>query len=335
MHSRCLSIPADVKQTLRILFVAKHALGDGSPDAADGTHATYHHEFLMTLRAIGLQVKPCASFEPLFDPREVDFVISLYNRAGFRNSEMLAPLLAERAGLPVFGGSAIVRGLTDDKHWMKRIAKSLGVRTPDWCYYPIGGLNRAAPAFAAEAFVVKPNASSASWGILLTDQWSTAWQHVEALHAAGHDVIVESWIDGSDVADPVVGSGSPWFLPVIEYEYEGKLRTYEQKRDLVSSTTHHQPVTDRRLFDEVRAASSRIVREVWPFDHGRLEYRIERSTGRVFFIEININCNLWSKKTISNAARMVGVSHQELVETVVCHSLMRQGLVGESRRMVA
>lgn len=335
LHQRCLQIPHREKQQLRFLFLAKHALGDGTPDREDGTHSTYHHELLSTLREIGLQVVASDSFRSLYDQAGYDFVISLYNRAGFRNSEMLAPLLTEQLRLPYLGGSAIVRGVTDDKHWMKRIAQSLCIRTPSWRYYPIGGLDTSPPAFRYRSLMVKPNASSASWGILHTDQWSSAWRHVQSLHAQGHDVIVESYIDGFDVADPVVGSVRPWFLPIIAYRNEGPLRTYEQKRDLIKSTTVHEPLPQDALFQRIRAASERIVTEIWPFDHGRFEYRVEHGTGKLYFIEANLNCNLWSKKTISAAARQIGVSHAELVETIVCHSLLRQGLIADAAVLAA
>jgi D-alanine-D-alanine ligase len=44
-------------------------------------------------------------------------------------------------------------------------------------------------------------------------------------------------------------------------------------------------------------------------------------------MEVNLSCNLWSKKTISRSARSLGVNHGRLVETILAHSLLRQGVV--------
>lgn len=335
-HPRCLHLPHGAKQDLHVLFLAKHALGNGSPDPEDGTHATYHHEMLATLRDIGLRVTPANSYRALFEPAGYDFLIPLLNRGGFRNSEMLAPLLAEYHRLPYMGGSAIVRGITDDKNCMKRMAEALGILTPAWKYYPIGGLDCSMPDFEWTSLIVKPNASSASFGLLHTDQWSCALRHIQHLHQQGHDVIVETYIDGYDIADPIVGSVEPWFLPIIEYRGEsGDIRTYAQKRDLVHSHTEHVPLTDRVLCGRVRDASMQLTREIWPFDHGRFEYRVDYMTGEPWFIEVNINCNLWSRKTISRSARLLDVSHHELVETIVCNSLLRQGLLAEASVLAA
>ena len=52
-----------------------------------------------------------------------------------------------------------------------------------------------------------------------------------------------------------------------------------------------------------------------------------RPASTLTFMEVNLSCNLWSKKTVSGAARLLGVSHVELVETILVHSLRRQGVI--------
>lgn len=90
-HPRCLTIPQRHKDDLRFLYLAKHALSTGTLDPEDGNHAIYHHEILQTLRRIGLRVVPSNRFESLRGFPDFHFLITLFNRAGFRNSEMFAP----------------------------------------------------------------------------------------------------------------------------------------------------------------------------------------------------------------------------------------------------
>lgn len=47
-------IPDNYHNKINILFIAKHALGDGSRDNTDGDHAIYHREFRDTLEVLGL-----------------------------------------------------------------------------------------------------------------------------------------------------------------------------------------------------------------------------------------------------------------------------------------
>lgn len=230
----------------------------------------------------------------------------------------------------------MIRGLSDDKHVLKRVAQSLGVPTPPWRCYPIGGLDPTRPPPFDPPWIVKPNASSASWGVLRTETWPQARAHIEHLQRQGHDVIVERWIDGAEINVPVIGAGLPWFLPVVEFRSaSGQMRSYEEKRGLKPAPFEYAIHDDPQFEAALRTLARPLVEELWPFDHGRLEFRIEHGTGQAWFIETNLNCNLWSRKAISTAARHIGVDHLELVETIVCHSLMRQGVIAEAAALAA
>lgn len=336
---RPLRIPAQAKARTRLLFLAKHALGDGRPDGVDGNHAIYHHELRTTLEAIGLDVVPANSFAALFDRPAVDFVVPLLNRGGFQNSEMLAPLLIARHGLPSLGASPIVRGLSDDKHLMKMVARHHGVPTADWAVYRRGAGPIQEPPFRAERLVVKPNASSASWGIRMVDSWAAARQHVDHLHAEGHDVIVEPWTPLIDVAVPVIGGGDAWVLPAMAYQPPDphQFRSYEEKRALVETGDDPlEPIEDSALLARLGTQARALMRDLWPFDYGRFEFRYDPHSGALRFMEVNLSCNLWSKKTISRAAALAGMDHPMLVETIVAHSMIRQGLLcAETARLAA
>jgi D-alanine-D-alanine ligase len=326
-----LRIPASAKAELRIMFLAKHALGDGSHDTEDGNHAVYHHELRHTLEAIGLNVLAANSYEHLFNRPDVDFVVPLLNRGGFQNSEMLAPLLLARHGLPFLGAGPMLRGLSDDKHLMKMAARHHGVPTMDWAVYRQGSKALVEPAFRAERLVVKPNASSASWGLRIVDDWNAARSHIEHLHAQRHDAIVEPWVPLIDVAVPVIGGAEgSWLLPPMMYQPPDPTtpRSYEEKRALVA--VGDDPlvrVEDQILRARLETQTRLLMTELWPFDYGRFEFRYDPASGSLQFMEVNLSCNLWSKKTISRAAAHIGVDHASLVETIVAHSLMRQGLL--------
>lgn len=336
---RCVRIsPAD-KARLRVLFLAKHARATGAPDAVDGNHAIYHHEMRMTLEDIGLHIRVANSYEALFERPDVDFVVTLLNRGGFQNSEMMAPLLLSWRDVPHMGASPILRGVSDDKYLSKLIARAHGVPTMPAQIFRRGGLP-AEPAFRAERLVVKPNASSASWGLAMVDSWAQAQAQIDYLHGEGHDVLVEAWAPLLDVAVPVVGGsgGQPWILPPMMYVPADphRARSHEEKRGLIDAGDDPLVlVEDRALLGQLEDMTRLLLPELWPFDYGRFEFRYDPVSGAVQFMEVNLSCNLWSKKTISRSARSIGVDHQTLVETIIGHSLERQGLLTEAPLRVA
>ncbi|MBU1377273.1 MAG: phosphoribosylglycinamide synthetase [Alphaproteobacteria bacterium] len=331
-HAAPRTIPATLKRALRVLFIAKHARWEGGLHPGDGTHAVYHREMRQVLEGIGLNLMLADDYRVLFDEPLVDFVFPLLNRGGFLNSEMLLPLLCERLDLPYLGASPILRGLADDKHLAKRAAVARGVPTAPWAIFRQGAPIEAAACPAGERFVIKPNASSASWGVSDAHNWAGVRQAVIRLHDEGHDAIVEPFIAGHDIEVSVITvDDEPLILPtqIVEQADPGLLRTYQEKRNLCAGQAYEiRPLTDPQVLAVVEARAREMMREFMPFDYGRFEFRIDVATGAIQFLEVNLNCNLWSRKTIAMAAAQIGWSHGELIETILAESLSRHGLMG-------
>src|SRR3546814_15847883 len=67
--------------------------------------------------------------------------------------------------------------------------------------------------------VIKPNASSASWGVMDAHDWAGAARAVAEIHDMGHDAIVEPFLNGSDVEVPVITlDGEPVVMPMMLFQ---------------------------------------------------------------------------------------------------------------------
>lgn len=326
-----LVIDAETKERVKILFLAKNALWDGQGSAEDGNHATYHVEMRETLKGLGLNLQVTDNFDLLYSKPDVDFVFPLLNRAGFYNSEMLCPLLCERAGIPYLGASPILRGLSDDKHLAKRAAVAAGVPTAPWACFRRGAPIDLEKVPAGDRYVIKPNNSSASWGVSDANDLPGVKECVEAIHALGHDAIVEPFIDGSDVEVPVVTMGDPVILPMMIFRQAdpSHLRTYQEKRDLVDRSQKYSldPFENEEMAARITEYTQKLWGEYRPFDYARFEFRVNEDTGEVTFLELNLNCNLWSEKVFGRAAALYGWTQSQLIETIVADSLRRYGLM--------
>ncbi|HEX7885489.1 MAG TPA: hypothetical protein VF474_05890 [Phenylobacterium sp.] len=318
------------ERALRILFIAKHANWCGGLHPEDGNHALYHREIRLALEAIGVNLQLADDYGVLIDPQGVDFVFPLLNRGGFLNSEMLLPLLCERRGVAYLGASPILRGLSDDKHLAKRVAVARGVPTAPWAVFRRGAPLERQVCPAGSHFVIKPNASSASWGVSDAWDWDGVSAAVMRLHREGHDAIVEPFVEGHDIEVSVITlDGRPFLLPtqIVEQDDPTRLRTYQEKRSLVTDQGYAiRPFADVARLDRVEDFAREMLKEFVPFDYGRFEFRLDVRTGEVRFLEVNLNCNLSSAKTIALAAGQIGWSHAELVETILAESLRRQNI---------
>ncbi|WP_345719559.1 phosphoribosylglycinamide synthetase [Qipengyuania qiaonensis] len=284
------------------------------------------------LEGLDLNLTIADRFEVLFDNPECDFVFPLLNRAGFFNSEMLCPLLCERAGLPYLGASPILRGLSDDKHLAKRAARDADVPTAPWAIYRRGAPIDMELCPTGTRFVVKPNNSSASWGVHDATDRASILAAIEAVHALGHDALVEPFIDGSDVEVPVVTiGGQPVIMPMLIFRQAdpSHLRTYYEKRDLVDRSQKYSldPFENTEMAGRIADLTRRVWDEYRPFDYGRFEFRVNEETGEVTFLELNLNCNLWSQKVFGRTAQLAGWTQEQLIETILAESLTRHGLL--------
>ena len=329
-----LHIPAEAKERVKTLFMAKHALWGGGMHPEDGNHAIYHHEVRTTLEKLGLNLEFANSYHVLFDQPDADFVFPLLNRGGFVNSEMLIPILCNMHRLPYMGAMPFLRGLGDDKSVSKLVCAHAGVPTADWFCFRRGAPVQETdlPPAPDGRWVIKPNASSASWGISDAFDFNGVANAVANIHGQGHDAIVEPYLDGYDVQCAFITIDSqPIALPMLWYEREDtqKLWTYYEKRDLVPNTEKAalKRFDHAELAPKIEEMAKKVASQLVPFDYGRIEFRVDLKTGEINFIEINLNCNLWSEKVMAKAAAEAGFSHAELLETLLAESWRRQGLI--------
>ena len=67
------------RDRLKVMLLAKHALGDGTPHDVDGLHAVYHHELRQVLESIVPNLKVGNSYSDLFDLPDYDFLFTMLN----------------------------------------------------------------------------------------------------------------------------------------------------------------------------------------------------------------------------------------------------------------
>ena len=120
-------------------------------------------------------------------------------------------------------------------------------------------------------------------------------------------------------------------MPMMLFEQADPthLRTYYEKRDLVAREHKYRlvPFDDPEWTPVIADLTRKAAEDYRPFDYGRFEFRFDRESGTLNFLEVNLQANLWSQKVFGRSADRAGLSQAQLIETILHESLRRHGLL--------
>lgn len=324
-------------EDLKVLFLAhyapKNTLEPIPENIHDQVYAIYHHKIYEELYKYFPNIVSSNDASILLNrDLKVDYIFSLYNRMPIRNSEIFVSSVAEYLKIPYLGAPPNIRALAEDKHLAKMVAKHLEIPTPKWKIYNLGdSLNE--PDFPPPYFV-KPRFGASSKYINDDSScytWLEAQKQISLLFSFGIDVILEEQIMGIYHTSPILNNfGNPLFLPCVEQRstHNGGIVTYEQKRKIEPGLTRNI-VTDNNLNNKMQDYSKLLFSTIQPLDYTRVDYIVD-SLGIPYFLEFNVCCNLGEHSTISQSAKTVGISYEELIGNIVYSSLYRNDLIQET-----
>jgi D-alanine-D-alanine ligase len=269
----------------------------------------------------------------------VDLAFNLAEAFGGTNCyEPLVPAMLEALQIPCTGASAHNMALTLDKGVTKRIAQSLGVRTPSYiiAYDEIpAGLDR-----LRYPMIVKPLREEASIGISLDsvvqDRGSLLSQVGHVRHLYRQPALIEEFVDGRELSVGAVGNGSSLrILPVLEFQFpeaEGaaqRIRSYEYKWG-----DKKEVMVEARLESSVlallRSWTAMLFQACECRDYARMDFRL--NDGEPQLLEVNYNPGIGPNthglnNTLTMMASFEGRSFEELVLEIVEAAASREGLL--------
>ena len=259
---------------------------------------TYHSKIIDSLRKQQYNFDSASDVKYLIEnPNKYNLVWSLYNRLGFRNSEVFVQSLCEYLGIKYIGATPNIRALAEDKSMSKQLAEHLEIPTPDWVVaskkYPLSKF----PPFLGPYFV-KPRFGSASIDIdetCICQTWEKAINRSKAYFDINTEVIVEQFINGTYFGVPLLNTvkGSP-IIGVPHYQLsdkKGNIITHSQKRFVESGMTRFIS-NDENLNKMLVYISSKYFNEMQPCDYARIDFMLEEKSRMPYFLEVNVLMNL-------------------------------------------
>lgn len=336
-----IEVPRELKNTvggpLRVLFLAPYA-----PDAPDyttkpykgnGGYPQYHHSIFRLLKEIGCQVESSSKPYAILHARgNVDYVFSLLNRFPIENPEIFISSYCEFAGVPYLGASPNIRAVAEDKWLLKLSFRGLGLPAARGI---VVGRDACFPAQAPEelagvsTFFVKKRFGAASDCITeanIASNWEAAASRAREIMALGHDVLVEEFCPGVDYTVPVLGGPEPLLLGFVRPgsdRKEGIITGDLKLHDHLGYAWAEDEIAPAVQAD-IRNDVSTLWRAFGPIDYFRLDYRIDPVAGVRKLIEMNICCYIGKSGPFAMGAQRLGISHGDLMKSILNYSYGRQ-----------
>lgn len=240
----------------------------------------------------------------------------------------------ELVGLPYVGARPSACRAAFDKPVAKAVVARAGIHTPVGVTLPHETFRELGAAAVMDAIVasvglplvVKPARGGSALGCTAVREASALANAMVSAYAYGDTALVERFVEGTEVAVPVVDTGSgARALPVVSIEPDGGVYDYSA-RYTAGSTSFEVPA---KLSDDLADECARVA----VLAHEMLGLRdLSRSDliidaeGTVWFLEVNVAPGLTETSTVPLSVTAAGLDLGNLVADLVRAAIVRSGL---------
>lgn len=231
--------------------------------------------------------------------------------------------LMELAGIPYVGSHVAASAVAMDKTLTKLVADQAKVRQAAWhlvwdheLQHVDAVLNRLEATFEYPMFV-KPAGTGSSVGV--TKARSRQELSGALGHAAKYDrkILVEEFIDGSEIEVAVMGNSSPVASICGEIDSGADFYDYEAKYVTDTSVAYIPARITEETAEQVREAAVRIYQAIGCQGLSRVDFFVTRKDNEVVFNEINTLPGFTSISMYPKLFDASGIPYSELIDSLI------------------
>jgi D-alanine-D-alanine ligase len=297
---------------------------------------------------------PASNLIDRLEAIDPDIIFNTAEGGAGRMREAFYPALFEELGIPFSGSDAYTNAITLDKWLTKLIVARAGIESPRAQLVTVRNFDDIIERGAGLAFpvIAKPNHEGSSKGIYNGALGSSVIKEPKdlpsalkaALRAYPDGVLVEEYIDGSDVCVGYIdGVGHDnGLLTPVELVYVDReagdsgarpfnIYDYRLKNIEPGKVSYRCPANlPRDVAARLRTISADVIRTLGVRDLARLDYRITLE-GRIYLLEVNALPSLAQSSSLFAATAQVGLTFNATIAAILNAVALRSGLATASQ----
>ena len=196
-----------------------------------------------------------------------------------------------------------------DKAKSKKLAKVIGVQTPDW---ELVNNPNALPNLEFP-YVIKPNEQGSTFGISVVHNEREIRPAIEKALKYDVNVIVEKYIEGQELTIPIVGEKA---LPIIKIIPSHDFYDYECKYS--EGLSHYECPANLNEIAAIKLKESTelLFKELGCNIYARADYIMDKE-GVPNFLEMNTLPGMTSTSLLPKSALADGISFNQLIKNII------------------
>jgi D-alanine-D-alanine ligase len=232
--------------------------------------------------------------------------------------------LLELADLAYVGAGVLASAAGMDKDVMKRLCRERNLPVVDWQVVPRGRLGEIEPEAFSYPLFVKPANLGSSVGISKVKEPGSLRAALELAARYDRKIIVERAIDAREIECSVLGNDQPAASLPCEILPSREFYDYEDKYLLDEAQFRVPAELSPEMTDQVRALALACYRAIECEGMARVDFLLERSTGRLFINEINTIPGFTSISMYPKMWEASGLNFPQLLDRLIELAFERQ-----------
>ncbi|NNG27807.1 MAG: D-alanine--D-alanine ligase [Ignavibacteriaceae bacterium] len=254
----------------------------------------------------------------LFD--DVEVVFSALHGKWAEDGTMQS--LLELRGLKYTGSKVPASALAMDKALSKTIFKEAGVKTASWLVVSdrnknIEGLNEQILSEIGLPCVIKSNDQGSTFGLTIVDKENKIEEALRLALKFSDKALIEEYIPGREITVAILGKEA---LPVLEIIPKDGFYDYERKYTPGMCEYIVPADIPDEVFKKIQEQALIAFNSLNCESYGRVDFRLNDNNDS-FCLEVNTLPGMTSTSLVPKMAKAVGISFEELIETIIKHTL--------------